>query len=79
MVKIRFVETPTPSQMEAGSKFKRGQTIDLPFASAQHWLTRNVAVLVLEDEGAVKVEQAAKPEESDDAPKRGRGRPPKEA
>ena len=33
----------------SGRLFKAGQVIELPYASARHWLTRNVAIIVIED------------------------------
>ena len=78
-LKIRFVKVPKPRQCAEGQTFKVGQVIDLPYASAQHWLTRNVAVVVVEGEAAKKVEQVTKPEEAEAGLLKRRGRPPKEA
>ena len=75
-VKIKFVKVPKPRSLAEGQSFKVGQVIDLPYASAQHWLTRNVAVAVVEDAVKVKPELA----ETDDPEKPAamkRGRPPK--
>ena len=47
-LKVKFLEDRTVRD-GSGLKFRKGQVVELPYASAQHWLTRNVAVLVIED------------------------------
>lgn len=35
---------------EAKTTWKQGQVVELPYASAQHYLTRNLAILKIDDE-----------------------------
>lgn len=69
-IKIKFLQDRVVKD-GTGTKFKAGQVIELPYASAHHWLTRNVAVAVV-DEEPVEAEKETTPEDTPAPKKRGR-------
>lgn len=45
MIKIKFIETCAPKN-GSGESFTEGQEIEMPYASAQHWIKRRKALAV---------------------------------
>lgn len=69
---IEFLGPYTVKDAEAKT-YKKGEVIEMPYASAQHFLTRNLArIFVAKPKAAPEPVEESEPE----APKK-RGRPPK--
>lgn len=45
MIKVKFLEDCAPKN-GSGESFKEGQEIEMPYASAQHWIKRRKALAV---------------------------------
>ena len=66
IIKVRFLEDCEPKN-DSGVKFKKGQEIDLPHASALHWIKRNKAIEVEAAPAKKQPEAEQKPVESEKA------------